>query len=125
MAAANLSLNANISTPLRFASASKTTGRGTFAIRWSLPPPPPPPAGPCFAESFAKPVVQRLQCPNHLLNPIQGFEIASYGNGTGNCSAGLAAGGCSADLRRNLTALCKGHTSCQLLCDPSAATCTV
>eukprot|EP01045_Picozoa_sp_COSAG04_P052991 COSAG04_NODE_22887_length_347_cov_1.193548_1_plen_57_part_01 len=57
MAAANLTLNANISAPLRFASASKTTGRGTFAIRWSLPPPPPPPTGPCFAESFAKPVV--------------------------------------------------------------------
>ena len=88
---ANLTLNPNISAPLRFATASKTTMRGTVAIKWYLPPSPPP-HGSCFADlpSPAKTdcgtggcTATVLQCPNALLNPIVGFEIASFGNGTG------------------------------------------
>jgi hypothetical protein len=84
MAADNVTLNSNVSAPLRFATASKTTMRGNVAIRWTLPPPPPPgwSHGDCFADipppsKHGLPIM--LQCPNHLLNPIQGFVIASYG----------------------------------------------
>ena len=125
MAAEGTLLNENISAPLRFASASKTTLRGEIGIRWYLPPPPPP-HGECFMGAFTKKHQSALlQCPNHLLNPIQGFAIASFGNGTGNCSDQLTAGGCSVDLTKNLTALCKGHPSCSVLCDNNAATCIV
>jgi hypothetical protein len=49
MAVNNVSLDGNVSAPLRFATASKTTPRGTVGIRWYLPPPPPP-HGSCFAD---------------------------------------------------------------------------
>ena len=63
-----------------------------------------------------------LSCPA-ASGGIQSVEFAEWGTANGDCEAGFATGGCSFDLRANLTALCKGKADCDVSC--LMGTCTV
>lgn len=80
LAAAGVVLNGNISQPLRLASVSKRTLRGTFKLSWHLPPAAPSVVTECAVHGYPNSGgLLYLGCPNPTLNKILGVKYAVWG----------------------------------------------
>ena len=133
MAHRNVTLNPNISQPLRLASVQKRTLRGVFSMAWSLPPAQPASYTTCAVRKGGHTI--RLGCPNSHMNKIADVIYANYGNAPSNAS-GVAMGasddcasvgplerngssttvGCGFDLSPMLRKACVGHATCHVEC---------
>ena len=140
MAAANVTLNPNISQPLWLASVSKRTLRGTFEMRWALPPDPPQAVTTCAVHGYPKSGgLMYLECPNPQFNKIAGVSYALFGSPPANSSSTshvsavantdhcpLATGlyrqenssqfGCGFDLSAIIAKACVGQSRCHVHC---------
>ena len=142
MAAANVTLNANLSQPLWLASVSKRTQRGTFSMRWALPPAPPSVVTTCAVHGYPRSgALMYLGCPNPLLNKIQAVRYAVIGSPPANSSSATHASavgntdrcphgtnlfrgqqnssqfGCGFDLSAAVARACVGQGRCHVQCN--------
>eukprot|EP01047_Picozoa_sp_COSAG01_P074582 COSAG01_NODE_12505_length_1728_cov_1.237569_1_plen_249_part_10 len=140
MAAANVTLNANLSQPLWLASVSKRTQRGTFSMHWALPPTPPSVVTTCAVHGYPMSgALMYLGCPNPLLNKIQAVRYAVIGSPPANSSSATHASavgntdrctnlfrsqqnssghyGCGFDLSAVVARACVGQGRCHVQCN--------
>lgn len=105
------------SEPLRWVSATKETGRGAFALSWSLPSPPSNQSCDSGDEGSAVAV----NCTGVGIGAV---IFADYGVPVGNCGTGLLKGNCtssSANLIQQVSSVCDGQESCSLECSDRVA----
>ena len=116
--------NSTISAPLRFASASHKTLRGTIAFEWSLP-----------AKAGATDPTCGLGAESQVIDlacagsTIKSIPFAEYGTPSGDCSgiSKLSLGKCGANATAAISSFvskcCVGKESCSVSCE-AASKCT-
>eukprot|EP00040_Diaphanoeca_grandis_P031770 m.190577 g.190577 ORF g.190577 m.190577 type:complete len:1125 (-) comp32410_c0_seq1:45-3419(-) len=98
------------SDPLRSVSATKETGRGTFALFWSLQT---APINQSCGEMIEGDVVS-VNCTGVGINTV---VFADYGLLSGDCDTGLKKGNCTTpSLTQAVANVCDGQDSCSLDC---------
>ena len=112
-----LKLNANISQPLNFVSASQKTLRGTIEFEWQVPPS--VAGGTCSLAEESLPIT--LSCPGSTISSV---AFAEYGTPTGDCSSGFKPGTCGVNTTAAFVSkCCVGKGSCSVSCGGPGCTC--
>ena len=102
---------ASASDPLRWGTATKETGRGTFALFWTLPPAAP------VNQSCASGDEGNSLVVNCTGVGVAEVTFADYGTPLGDCEVGLSKGSCTtANLSQIVAGVCNGQDSCTLEC---------
>jgi hypothetical protein len=111
-------LAASAADPLRWVSATRPTGRGTFGLFWSLA------AASATNQSCGFGAEGNRVVVNCTGVGISEVSFADYGTPAGDCGSGLRKGACTT-VTANLTALasavCRGADSCALECSDRVA----
>ena len=97
--------------PLKWASATRETGRGTFALFWSLN------LNTTYAVTCAGGIEgtnSSVSCPH---SGIEKVKFADFGTPNGDCAHGFSRGNCTTEnLTAVVTSVCTGQERCTIEC---------
>ena len=98
--------------PLRWGSATRETGRGTFALFWSLNRTRTMADLTCAAGTEG--TNNSVHCPGGTIKTI---EFADFGTPSGDCTHGFGRGNCTTEnLTDIVTRVCVGQKNCTIEC---------